>query len=219
MDEIVIKDLTAGELESAAAQFKKQVEGVIDNVRNSIRGLEKLREAWRGPKYNYFIELWNTDTSIRLSDLLQEWDQKTNTLFNELVEQYKSVMVNDDFTNVDLTVDPEYYEFIKRPIEYEKNVGTYFAKEPVEKIIGWDIDGFLGGIAGGIRTVSGVLEENLSKGSSNAISMFKEKAADCTNNTFNQIDGLLKDYIGVIKTRMREVEVIEDRARANIQNI
>lgn len=218
-DLIEISDLTAEELENAAAQFKKHVEGVIDNVRNSMEGLRKLGEVWQGPKYNYFIQMWNTEVGPRLSDLLQDWDQKTNTIFQELVQQYESVMKSDEFANISLTVDPEYYAFIKKPIEMERNVGTYFAKDPVEKIIGWDVEGFLGGIAGGIVSVNGVLDNDLSKGSSNAIKLFKEKSAEYTEKTFNNVHNLINDYIGIIKTRKNEIETIEERARTNIQNI
>lgn len=219
MSDIIITDLTAEELERAALQFKKQVEGVIDNVRNSMEGLRKLGEVWSGPKYNYFIQMWNTEVGPRLSELLLDWDQKTNTIFQELVQQYESVMKSDEFVDVNLVVDPEYYAFIKKPIELERKAGIYFAKEPVERIIGWDLDGYLGGIAGSIKVVSGVLQENLSKGSSNAISMFKEKASEYTDKTFNDVNGLINDYIGIIKTRKTEIETIEERARKYIQNI
>lgn len=219
MRDIEIKDLTSEELESAARGFKQRTERVIDNVRNTMDAIRTLGEHWQGPKYNFIVETWNTDIAPTLFRMIEEWDQKTNTLFQELLEQYKSVMIGDDFIDVNLLVDSEYYSFINKSIDVKASTGTRYEKEFVDRILRWEFEGYLGSVAHGVRNVVTILNENLANGSSNALTLFKEKAYDYADSVYNEMITLLDGFIDAAKTRSSEIDTIEERARVSIQNI
>lgn len=219
MNDIEIKDLTSEELEYAATRIKRLTTGVIDNVANTMTAIRNLGEHWEGPKYNFIVETWNTDVAPTLFRLLEEWDQKTNTMFQELVEQYKSVMTGDDFIDLSLVVDPDYYRFINKPIDVQASNGTLYEKEFVERILHYEFEGYLGNVAPGVRNVVTILNENLAKGSSNALTLFKEKAYEYANSVYNEMSTLLDGFMDAAKTRSSEIDTIEERARVAIQNI
>ncbi len=218
MGDIEIKNLTAEELDRAANSFKNHVIGMLDNVRHTMESLQRLGEYWTGAKYNNCIKMWN-ERSLRLKQQLIKWDQVTNTMFLELAEQYKSVMIGDNFQDINLEVDIENYDFIDKPIEINANEGTFFYKEQVDRILSWDIEGHLENVAPAIRNITDILNEDLATGSSTALTIFKEKSTECANEMYNPIRELLDEFINIIKTRRNEIETIEERARMSIQDM